>query len=171
MPAHHDRPHRSRPPGRRTPDPGPHTTAQGPLTFTGHGEPTRTQLLAAPCGPAPARRLLYTVALAGHLLALAAPRLLGPSPTERLAAAQAHAHTLAERNRLARELHDSLGHALSVVTLQAATRTPARHRPRVRPPGPHPHRRPGPHRHRRPRTTPWACCARTPPPPAPHPPT
>ncbi|MEE2048775.1 histidine kinase, partial [Nocardiopsis tropica] len=65
--------------------------------------------------------LLYTVALAGHLLALAAPRLLGPSPTERLAAAQAHAHTLAERNRLARELHDSLGHALSVVTLQAAT--------------------------------------------------
>ncbi|MEU0240829.1 histidine kinase [Nocardiopsis sp. NPDC006198] len=102
--------------------PGPHTTAQGPLTFTGHGEPTRAQLLAAPLlGLLLLAALLYTVALAGHLLALAAPRLLGPSPTERLAAAQAHAHTLAERNRLARELHDSLGHALSVVTLQAAT--------------------------------------------------
>ncbi len=65
--------------------------------------------------------LLYTIALLGHLLTRTAPHLLGPTPTERLAAAHAHAHTLAERARLARELHDSLGHALSVVTLQAAT--------------------------------------------------
>ncbi|NUR88322.1 MAG: hypothetical protein HOY71_29905, partial [Nonomuraea sp.] len=54
------------------------------------------------------------------LLAALAPRLLGPTPSERLAAAEEHARTLAERNRLARELHDSVGHALSVVTLQAA---------------------------------------------------
>ncbi|MFG1707358.1 hypothetical protein ACFLIM_29580 [Nonomuraea sp. M3C6] len=32
-----------------------------------------------------------------------APVLLGPTPSERLAAAEEHARTLAERNRLARE--------------------------------------------------------------------
>lgn len=102
--------------------PGPHSVAQGPLTFTGHAPLTRAQRLSGPfLGLLLLAALLYTLALAGHLLALAAPRLLGPSPAERLTAAQAHAHTLAERNRLARELHDSLGHALSVVTLQAAT--------------------------------------------------
>ncbi|WP_067126765.1 sensor histidine kinase [Microtetraspora malaysiensis] len=57
---------------------------------------------------------------AGALLAELAPALLGPSPEDRLAAAEAHARGLAARNRLARELHDSVGHALSVVTVQAA---------------------------------------------------
>ncbi|MCK2219335.1 histidine kinase [Actinomadura sp. ATCC 31491] len=60
------------------------------------------------------------VAGAGEGLARLAPVLLGPTPAERLAAAEEHARVLAERNRLARELHDSVGHALSVVTLQAA---------------------------------------------------
>jgi signal transduction histidine kinase len=64
--------------------------------------------------------LVLTVVGAGALLARLAPALLGPTPAERLAAAEEHARTLAERNRLARELHDSVGHALSVVTLQAA---------------------------------------------------
>ncbi|MGW7483803.1 sensor histidine kinase [Nonomuraea muscovyensis] len=64
--------------------------------------------------------LVALVAGAGALLARLAPVLLGPTPGERLAAAEEHARTLAERNRLARELHDSVGHALSVVTLQAA---------------------------------------------------
>jgi signal transduction histidine kinase len=49
-----------------------------------------------------------------------APALLGPSPSERIAALEAQAGQLAERNRLARELHDSVGHALAVTTLQAA---------------------------------------------------
>ncbi|CAL9357219.1 hypothetical protein SUDANB67_00604 [Nocardiopsis dassonvillei] len=98
------------------------TIAQGPLTFMGQTALTPAQRALGPLiGLALLAALVYTTALVGHLLTLAAPRLLGPSPTERLAAAQAHAHTLAERNRLARELHDSLGHALSVVTLQAAT--------------------------------------------------
>ncbi|MEV4015296.1 histidine kinase [Nonomuraea angiospora] len=64
--------------------------------------------------------LVAAVAGAGELLARLAPVLLGPTPAERLAAAEEHARTLAQRNRLARELHDSVGHALSVVTLQAA---------------------------------------------------
>ncbi|GAB2486424.1 sensor histidine kinase [Nocardiopsis aegyptia] len=100
----------------------PYPTAQGPLTLMGHEDLTPTQRLIGPLlALLLVAALLYTIALTGHLLTRTAPHLLGPTPSERLAAAQAHAHTLAERGRLARELHDSLGHALSVVTLQAAT--------------------------------------------------
>jgi len=63
--------------------------------------------------------LVYLAAAAGAGLARIAPRLLGPSPGERLVALERHAMRLAERNRLARELHDSVGHALSIVTVQA----------------------------------------------------
>ncbi|WP_433548235.1 sensor histidine kinase [Streptomyces sp. CA-294286] len=69
--------------------------------------------------------LLSMVALAAAsaacaaLLARSAPVLLGPTPADRLAAAERRAADLAVRNRLARELHDSVGHALSAVTLQA----------------------------------------------------
>ncbi|MGW2648140.1 sensor histidine kinase [Streptomyces sp. NPDC001393] len=56
----------------------------------------------------------------GALLARWAPALLGPTPEDRLAAAEARAADLAVRNRLARELHDCVGHALSAVTLQAS---------------------------------------------------
>ncbi|MFJ9828230.1 sensor histidine kinase [Streptomyces sp. NPDC101160] len=63
--------------------------------------------------------LAAVAAATGRLLAAAAPRLLGPSPADRLAAAERRAAELAVRNRLARELHDSVGHALSAVTLQA----------------------------------------------------
>ncbi|MEV5594433.1 histidine kinase [Streptomyces sp. NPDC052496] len=56
---------------------------------------------------------------AGTLLARLAPVALGRTPADRLAAAERRAADLASRNRLARELHDSVGHALSAVTLQA----------------------------------------------------
>lgn len=46
--------------------------------------------------------------------------LLGPSEQAKLAIAERHARELARRNELARELHDSIGHALTVTTLQAA---------------------------------------------------
>ncbi|MFG2722446.1 sensor histidine kinase [Streptomyces sp. NPDC048416] len=59
-------------------------------------------------------------AAAGSLLARLAPVLLGPTPADRLAAAEQRSAELAVRNRLARELHDSVGHALSAVTLQAS---------------------------------------------------
>jgi signal transduction histidine kinase len=49
-----------------------------------------------------------------------APRLLGPSPAERLALAAERELLLAERNRIAHELHDSIGHTLTAATIQAA---------------------------------------------------
>ncbi|MEW1904073.1 histidine kinase [Streptomyces sp. NPDC086147] len=63
--------------------------------------------------------LAGTAAATGALLARRAPRLLGPGPADRLAAAERRAAEAESRNRLARELHDSVGHALSAVTLQA----------------------------------------------------
>ncbi|MDA0563430.1 histidine kinase [Streptomonospora sp. S1-112] len=78
------------------------------------------RLLAAPLvGALLLAGVVYAVALVGAGMARLAPVLLGPSPAERLAAAQERVEALAERNRLARELHDSIGHALSVVALQA----------------------------------------------------
>ncbi|MFJ2743317.1 sensor histidine kinase [Streptomyces sp. NPDC087440] len=49
-----------------------------------------------------------------------APKLLGPSPSERLALADLREQELAGRNRLAHELHDSIGHTLTATTIQAA---------------------------------------------------
>jgi signal transduction histidine kinase len=64
--------------------------------------------------------LVHLVVACGALLARLAPALLGPTAAERLAELERRTELLAERNRLARELHDSVGHALSVVTLQAS---------------------------------------------------
>ncbi|HEY9409765.1 MAG TPA: histidine kinase [Jiangellaceae bacterium] len=63
---------------------------------------------------------VYVIAGLGSIMAAIAPALLGPSQEERIAALEAQAERLAERNRLARELHDSVGHALTVTTVQAA---------------------------------------------------
>ncbi|KON73403.1 hypothetical protein M768_10705 [Cellulosimicrobium cellulans F16] len=62
----------------------------------------------------------YAVALARAVLRQAALPLLGPDQSERIAELEAAADRDAERSRLARELHDSVGHALTVTTLQAA---------------------------------------------------
>ncbi|MCF2532292.1 sensor histidine kinase [Yinghuangia soli] len=84
-------------------------------------------------GPAEARPVLGVLAglillvlplpasaAAGAWLARLAPVLLGPTPADRLALAERRAERMAERTRIARELHDSVGHALSAVTLQAS---------------------------------------------------
>ncbi|QLE74903.1 two-component sensor histidine kinase [Streptomyces rectiverticillatus] len=49
-----------------------------------------------------------------------APRLLGPSSAEQLALMAEREQRLAERNKLAHELHDSIGHTLTATTIQAA---------------------------------------------------
>jgi signal transduction histidine kinase len=58
--------------------------------------------------------------LAGQVLARLAPVMLGPSYPERLERLAADAARASERNRLAREIHDSIGHALSLVTVQSS---------------------------------------------------
>ncbi|TGZ16333.1 two-component sensor histidine kinase [Streptomyces sp. S816] len=62
---------------------------------------------------------MLCLAVTGALRWLA-PRLLGPSSAERLALAAERERALAERNRLAHELHDSIGHTLTAATIQAA---------------------------------------------------
>src|SRR5690606_28789379 len=69
--------------------------------------------------------------VAGGLLALGATwplgaaasalagRVLGPTPADRMETALARARREAEHTRLARELHDGIGHALTVVSVQA----------------------------------------------------
>lgn len=58
--------------------------------------------------------------LTGRMLARVAPVLLGASYAERLQRLETDAARATERTRLAREIHDSIGHALSLVTVQAA---------------------------------------------------
>ncbi|MCI3928897.1 sensor histidine kinase [Streptomyces sp. AN091965] len=62
---------------------------------------------------------LVCVAVSSALRWLA-PGLLGPSAAERLALAAEREQQLGERNRLAHELHDSIGHTLTATTIQAA---------------------------------------------------
>jgi signal transduction histidine kinase len=63
--------------------------------------------------------LAATVVAPGRLITALAHRLLGPSPAERLAAMEERTEQLLERTRIARELHDSIGHALTVAVVQA----------------------------------------------------
>jgi signal transduction histidine kinase len=62
---------------------------------------------------------MATVVGVGELQAALARRLLGLSPGERMAALEERTERLLERNRIARELHDSIGHALTVAVVQA----------------------------------------------------
>ncbi|MGY1608416.1 sensor domain-containing protein [Geodermatophilus sp. SYSU D00700] len=68
-----------------------------------------------------------------RLAAAAAPRLLGTAPEQHIAALQQTSRRLADRNRLARDLHDTIGHALTASLLQATaarrTLTPVGDRP------------------------------------------
>ncbi|HZB20416.1 MAG TPA: sensor domain-containing protein [Blastococcus sp.] len=54
-----------------------------------------------------------------RLAAAVAPRLLGAGAEQQIAALQQSSRRLADRNRLARDLHDTIGHALTASLLQA----------------------------------------------------
>ncbi|WP_329035224.1 histidine kinase [Streptomyces sp. NBC_00178] len=80
--------------------------------------------LCALLAPVPLLILLGVVILCGEVATAAARGLLNPSPTERLTALEERTQLLLERNRIARELHDSIGHALTIAVVQAgAART------------------------------------------------
>ncbi|MEU6258118.1 histidine kinase [Streptomyces sp. NPDC047043] len=69
--------------------------------------------------PLPLIALYGVVVGLGALITAVARRLLGPSAAERLEALEERTDQLLERNRIARELHDSIGHALTVAVVQA----------------------------------------------------
>ncbi|MFD5075269.1 sensor histidine kinase [Streptomyces sp. NPDC058371] len=69
--------------------------------------------------PLPLLALYGAVVALGALVTAIARRLLGPSPSQRLAALEERTEQLLERTRIARELHDSIGHALTVAVVQA----------------------------------------------------
>lgn len=100
----------------------PVTMLSDSLWFLAEGAPAGPSRML---GPIAAAALLVAttamMALIGAGAAWLAPVLLGPSTADRLTAAEARAAQLTSRNELAGELHDSIGHALSVVALQAGT--------------------------------------------------
>ncbi|MFU8870475.1 sensor histidine kinase [Micromonospora sp. SL4-19] len=98
---------------------GPFGLDTNSLPDDGFGTPIANPVGATLTGVVMLVGLGYAVAGLGALAASMAPVLLGPSQGERIAALEARTARLAERNRLARELHDSVGHALTVATLQA----------------------------------------------------
>jgi signal transduction histidine kinase len=69
--------------------------------------------------PFPLVALYALVVGLGELTTALARRLLGPSAAERLAALEERTEQLLERTRIARELHGSIGHALTVAVVQA----------------------------------------------------
>ncbi|GAA0582551.1 sensor histidine kinase [Streptomyces crystallinus] len=69
--------------------------------------------------PLPLFMMLGCVAALGELNATIARQLLGPSKEERLTKLEERTERLLERNRIAREIHDSIGHALTVAVVQA----------------------------------------------------
>lgn len=94
----------------------------GDSFYTGLPLPTGPVSLALRLVACAAFALLALIATwpLGAAAAALAGRVLGPTPHDRMETALARARREAEHTRLARELHDGIGHALTVVSVQAA---------------------------------------------------
>ncbi|MGW7384766.1 sensor histidine kinase [Streptomyces sp. NPDC054794] len=91
-----------------------HASADVPLV--GRTEPHWAYALLIPL---PLVAYYAVVVGLGALVTALARGLLGPSAAERMAALEERTEQLLERTRIARELHDSIGHALTVAVVQA----------------------------------------------------
>lgn len=94
----------------------------GEGTYTGIPVPTgpvEVTLRLVACAVVGLAALVATWPLGVAASALAG-RVLGPTPHDRMETVLARARREAEHTRLARELHDGIGHALTVVSVQAA---------------------------------------------------
>ncbi len=81
--------------------------------------PGRPLLLVATAVVAAALSLLGTAGI-GVLASRWAPAFLGPTAADRLLMAEARLARESEHRRLARELHDGIGHSLTIISVQAA---------------------------------------------------
>ncbi len=91
-----------------------------PSATDGYAVPDLSAGVAVPTGLAVLAGLLVVGALAGAVLSAAARRLLRPGARSRIADLERDNRVLSDSAHLARELHDSVGHALAVVALQTA---------------------------------------------------
>lgn len=81
---------------------------------------------AALLAPVPLLIMFAVIVGCGELITATARWLLGPTPVQRLTVLEERTEQLLERNRIARELHDSIGHALTVAVVQAGAARAAR---------------------------------------------
>ncbi len=88
----------------------------GKATHTGSG--WRAAWLIGP-GLVAIVACLSVLGAAARLLVTLAPRVLGPTLTERVVVAADRERALARANAVARDLHDRLGHTLTAMTVQA----------------------------------------------------
>lgn len=92
----------------------------GPLASLGVAGWTVPEQWAVPVALVLVAAVVAVVTASGALASWLAPILLGPDPVAQLEELERRASRLAERDRIAQQLHDSLGHALTVTTLQAS---------------------------------------------------
>ncbi|MET9364253.1 histidine kinase [Streptomyces sp. NPDC006632] len=72
-----------------------------------------------PLALVPVALMPVCLVLTGNFITWVARKLLAPSAKERFTALEERTELLLERNRIAREIHDSIGHALTVAVIQA----------------------------------------------------